>query len=323
MCACGRVVGQCARKSNRDVLQDVRDWCKVLCPRASLTNERDQCCRTYQGLTKTSPLKAGTALKLPLPIDIRIGDDPPPPPDPMNVGVVLVHYVGGSEEETEWVYTCSKRMRLSADKLWNSVAVEAAQEMENLLAPDPDAWKTHSKKVLKRVKKHNSSWPFWEPFWSEQGGEEEAEAPDYLQVIQEPMCLDMVDVALEANKYESPNEFARHMRLIFQNAKHYNPPEHEYYKLAEKVLAVFEVPHLPTRLLAISARGACVASGPWEPWVLVPRLTRWCCCVLAVLRLRLPAAPLSRSGCVEQGPCREQLGARLREISVSGHAQGH
>ena len=224
----------------------------------------------------------------------------------MNVGVVLVHYVGGSEEETEWVYTCSKRMRLSADKLWNSVAVEAAQEMENLLAPDPDAWKTHSKKVLKRVKKHNSSWPFWEPFWSEQGGEEEAEAPDYLQVIQEPMCLDMVDVALEANKYESPNEFARHMRLIFQNAKRYNPPEHEYYKLAEKVLAVFEVPHLPylicyassvmphllclichassvmPHLPCLSAYSLCPRRlrGEWAlggAWVLVPRLPQRRC----------------------------------------------
>ena len=54
----------------------------------------------------------------------------------MRVGLVLVHYVGGSEEETEWVYTCSKRMRLSADKLWNATAVEAAQEMENLLAAE-------------------------------------------------------------------------------------------------------------------------------------------------------------------------------------------
>ena len=33
--------------------------------------------KTYQGLTKTRPLNAGTALKLPLPIDIKISDDPP------------------------------------------------------------------------------------------------------------------------------------------------------------------------------------------------------------------------------------------------------
>ena len=195
--------------------------------------------KTYPGLTKVSPLKAGTALKLPLPMDIQIGEDPPPPPDPMHVGVVLVHYVGGSEEETEWVYTCSKRMRLSADKLWNAVAVEAAQEMENLLAADPGAWKNHAKKVLKRVKKHSSSWPFWEPFWVE-AGENEVEAPDYLQVIKEPMCLDMVDDALEADRLASPDEFAHTMRLIFQNAMHYNPPEHEYFKLAGKMLSVFE-----------------------------------------------------------------------------------
>ena len=50
---------------------------------------------------------------------------------------------GGSEEETEWVYTCSKRMRLSADKLWNAVAVEAARQYptrtdaEGTLPPAP------------------------------------------------------------------------------------------------------------------------------------------------------------------------------------------
>ena len=197
--------------------------------------------KTYSGLTKTSPLKAGTALKLPLPMDIGIESDPPPPPDPMKVGVVLVHYVGGSEEETEWVYTCSKRMRLSADKLWNAVAVEAAQEMENLLAADPDAWKKHSEKVLKRIKKNQQSWPFWEPFWNEKGeAGEEVEAPDYLQIIKEPMCLDMVEELLAQDKFESPDEFVKYMTLIFENAKVYNPPEHDFHHKAQKMLELFD-----------------------------------------------------------------------------------
>jgi len=196
--------------------------------------------KTYQGLTKTSPLKAGTALKLPLPMDITIAEEPPAPPDPMRVGVILVHYVGGSEEETEWVYTCSKRMRLSADKLWNAVAVEAAQEMEHLLAPDPGAWKKHGKKVLKRVKKHNSSWPFWEPFWNDEAEGEDVEAPLYCNAITVPMCLDMVDLYLETDQYAAAEHFAHDMRLIFKNAKHYNPPDHEYFKLADKMLCVFE-----------------------------------------------------------------------------------
>lgn len=218
---------------------DVARKCRVNLERLVRMNRK-----TYQGLTKTSPLKAGTALKLPLPIDIQIGEEPPPPPDPMNVGVILVHYVGGSEEETEWVYTCSKRMRLSADKLWNAVAVEAAAEMENLLAADPDAWKNHAKKVIKRVKKHSNSWPFWEPFWNETAAaEDDVEAPDYLQTIKEPMCLDMVEETLESDNYrgdEAPDDFCWHMRLIFNNAQKYNPPDHEYSKLAGKMLAVFE-----------------------------------------------------------------------------------
>jgi hypothetical protein len=51
------------------------------------------------GLTKTSPLKAGTALKLPLPIDVSYTPEPPPPEDPAGVGVVLVHYVGGEPDQ--------------------------------------------------------------------------------------------------------------------------------------------------------------------------------------------------------------------------------
>ena len=35
--------------------------------------------KTYSGLNKTSPLKAGTALKLPLPLDVGFTADPPPP----------------------------------------------------------------------------------------------------------------------------------------------------------------------------------------------------------------------------------------------------
>lgn len=145
--------------------------------------------KTYPGLSKTSPLKAGTALKLPLPMDIAIEDDPPPPPDPLKVGVVLVHYVGGSEEETEWVYTCSKRMRPSADKTWNAVAVEAADEMNSILAPDPGAWLTHCTKVLKRLKKNDKSWPFWEPVDLE-------EMPDYHDYVSRPMWLDKIEANL-------------------------------------------------------------------------------------------------------------------------------
>ncbi len=190
--------------------------------------------KAYPSLSKTSALKAGTALKLPLPLDIRIGASPPPPADPLGVGIVLIHYVGGDENETEWVFRSSRRMRPSADKLWNAVAVEAAEEMMSVLAPDPGAWKKHCARVLKRVRKSDKSWPFWEPVDPAKEG-----LDDYYQIISKPMCLDTVEASLNAEQYQSADEFAADMRLIFENAMQYNPSESQYHQLAQKMLDTF------------------------------------------------------------------------------------
>jgi hypothetical protein len=188
----------------------------------------------YPSLTKTSALKAGTAIKLPLPLDIQIGASPAPPADPLGVGIVLIHYVGGAENETEWVFRCSKRMRPSADKLWNAVAVEAAEEMISVLAPDPGAWKKHCLRVLKRIRKHDKSWPFWEEVDPAKEG-----LDDYFEIISKPMCLDKVESFLNSGQYETPQQFADDMRLIFENAMAYNPPEHMYHQHAQKMLEIF------------------------------------------------------------------------------------
>jgi hypothetical protein len=190
--------------------------------------------KAYPSLSKTSALKAGTALKLPLPLDIRIGASPPPPADPLGVGVVLIHYVGGDENETEWVFRSSRRMRPSADKLWNAVAVEAAEEMMSVLAPDPGAWKKHCARVLKRVRKSDKSWPFWEPVDPAKEG-----LDDYCEVIAKPMCLDIVEAALNADQYQSADEFVGDMRLVFENAMQYNPSDHSYHQMAQKMLDIF------------------------------------------------------------------------------------
>ena len=66
------------------------------------------------------------------------------------------------------------------------------------------------------------------------------EAPDYLQIIKEPMCLDMVEELLAQDKFESPDEFVKYMTLIFENAKVYNPPEHDFHHKAQKMLELFD-----------------------------------------------------------------------------------
>lgn len=46
--------------------------------------------------------------------------------------------------------------------------------------------------------------------------------PDYPTIITHPMDFSTVKANLDANKYNTPDEFAEHIRLIFRNAKTYN-----------------------------------------------------------------------------------------------------
>lgn len=45
---------------------------------------------------------------------------------------------------------------------------------------------------------------------------------DYLQIVQNPMDLQTVKEELLGGNYESPNEFAKDVRLIFTNSRNYN-----------------------------------------------------------------------------------------------------
>jgi hypothetical protein len=54
------------------------------------------------------------------------------------------------------------------------------------------------------------------------------------------MCLDVLEAALTADRYSTPQEFAGDMRLIFNNAMSYNPPDHSYHQLAQKMLTFFD-----------------------------------------------------------------------------------
>lgn len=50
--------------------------------------------------------------------------------------------------------------------------------------------------------------------------------PDYLSLIKKPMDLSTVRRKLENGQYENAKEFSEDMKLIFANARKYNPPEH-------------------------------------------------------------------------------------------------
>ncbi|KAL7570429.1 hypothetical protein ACA910_017261 [Epithemia clementina (nom. ined.)] len=64
--------------------------------------------------------------------------------------------------------------------------------------------------------------------------------PTYYQIIKEPMDLKTVSRKMEANEIDSPEEFARLMRLIFENAINFNvDPAHSVHRAARSMLTVF------------------------------------------------------------------------------------
>uniref|UniRef100_A0A1J3GFT7 Transcription factor GTE12 n=1 Tax=Noccaea caerulescens TaxID=107243 RepID=A0A1J3GFT7_NOCCA len=65
--------------------------------------------------------------------------------------------------------------------------------------------------------------------------------PDYFSVVSKPMDLGTVKSRLLKNAYSSADEFAADVRLTFDNAMLYNPPDHFVHEMAKKFKEIFEV----------------------------------------------------------------------------------
>ncbi|KAL6843128.1 hypothetical protein ACP4OV_026841 [Aristida adscensionis] len=63
---------------------------------------------------------------------------------------------------------------------------------------------------------------------------------DYRAIIRNPMDLGTVKENLSAGRYPSHEDFAADVRLTFNNALRYNPPDHQVHKFAATLLSTFE-----------------------------------------------------------------------------------
>ncbi|RPA83723.1 histone acetyltransferase GCN5 [Ascobolus immersus RN42] len=86
--------------------------------------------------------------------------------------------------------------------------------------------------LLNELQNHNSAWPFLQPVNKE-------EVLDYYNVITNPMDLGTMEQRLEADYYETPEDFVRDANLIFTNCKKYNNETTTYYKNAAKLEKFF------------------------------------------------------------------------------------
>ncbi|OCF54561.1 hypothetical protein L486_08112 [Kwoniella mangroviensis CBS 10435] len=62
-----------------------------------------------------------------------------------------------------------------------------------------------------------------------------AEAPDYFEIIKEPMCWLWIDEKLEKNEYVDLADFKRDIMLLLDNAMIYNPKDNPYHRRAAKI----------------------------------------------------------------------------------------
>ena len=75
--------------------------------------------------------------------------------------------------------------------------------------------------------------------------------PDYLTIVTKPMDFRTVSENIQAGKYDSPDQFAEHMRLVFRNAITYNQMrDHPVHVAARELNSKFEEKfrHLITNL---------------------------------------------------------------------------
>jgi hypothetical protein len=72
------------------------------------------------------------------------------------------------------------------------------------------------------------AWPFNEPV-------ELHRYPDYLKVVKQPMDLGTIRKRADAGHYPMPAELLADVRLVFDNARTYNPPGSDVYVMASTV----------------------------------------------------------------------------------------
>ncbi|XP_017020203.1 bromodomain and WD repeat-containing protein 3 [Drosophila kikkawai] len=109
-------------------------------------------------------------------------------------------------------------------------------------------WRADCRQLLDLMWARTDSMPFREPV-------DTIEFPDYLEIIATPMDLRTVKEDLLGGNYDDPLDFAKDVRLIFQNSKNYNTNKRSrIYAMTLRLSALFES-HIKT--VVTSWKAAC------------------------------------------------------------------
>jgi len=89
-----------------------------------------------------------------------------------------------------------------------------------------DAKRRLLSKILNQMKAYEHSWPFLQPVTLE-------EAPDYYEVIKNPIDLSTMEKKLNQNKYQTIESFIADIKLMCDNCRMFNSKKSSYYKCAD------------------------------------------------------------------------------------------
>ena len=167
--------------------------------------------------------------------------EPPPDPEPSSSGRVVFRPSEMAPAEARRL-----RARLAGElgrvrALLSRVdAPSWRQQQEDARPPPPpalaEAMQRRCAEILTRLRKSKHSVWFNSPV-----DVEGLRLHDYHAIIRRPMDLGTVKRNLAAGRYYPSHEaFAADVRLTFNNAAHYNPPDHHVHRYAGSLLATFE-----------------------------------------------------------------------------------
>lgn len=128
-----------------------------------------------------------------------------------------------------------KKLATTLEKLETRSFVDDGRGAMIGAAASANDWPRKAKQILKSTMEHPQAFPF-----NEQVDWKKLKIPDYPKIIKRPMDLSKVDRQLSSNHYNSSDDFANDVRLVFTNAKTYNVEFSDIHEMAKVVEQHFE-----------------------------------------------------------------------------------